>query len=127
VRGIEAGDYYCSTGVVLKDVKRNAGELSLAIKAEDGVKYHTQFIATMRDTQLTGEPREDKEGKRLDVTRNYNAEVGKVVAESESLEPSYRLTGKELYVRAKVVSTKLHPNPFQKGDVEVAWTQPAVP
>ena len=46
---------------------------------------------------------------------------------SESLEPSYRLTGKELYVRAKVTSTKQHPNPFQKGDVEVAWTQPMVP
>ena len=127
VRGIEAGDYYCSTGVVLNHVKRNAAELSLAINAEDGVKYKTQFIATMRDAQLTSEVRKDKDGKPLDVTRNYNADVGKVVAESDSLEPSYRLTGKELYVRAKVTSTKPHPNPFQKGDVEVAWTQPATP
>ena len=61
------------------------------------------------------------------MTRVYSADVGKVVAESTDLEPSYRLTGKELYVRAKVTSSKPHPNPYQKGDVEVAWTQPVVP
>jgi len=61
------------------------------------------------------------------VTRIYSADVGKVVAESDDLNPSYTFTGKELYVRAKVISTKAHPNPFQKGDVEVAWTQPFVP
>ena len=53
--------------------------------------------------------------------------VGKVVAESDALEPTYRLSGKELYVRAKVISTKPHPNPYQKGDVEIAWTQPILP
>ena len=40
---------------------------------------------------------------------------------------SYKLTVKELYVRAKVTSSKPHPNPYQKGDTEVAWTQPFVP
>jgi hypothetical protein len=126
-RAIETGDYYCSTGVVVKNVERTNQSLSLAIQAEPGVKYKTQFIATMKDAKLTSEARVDKEGKQLDVTRNYSAEVGKVVMESESLEPSYRLTGKEFYVRAKVISTKAHPNPFAKGDVEVAWTQPALP
>jgi hypothetical protein len=127
VRGIEAADFYCSTGVLLKDVRRTDKVLSLVIQPEPDVKYKTQFIATMKDGKLTSEPRLDKDGKALDVTRNYSAEVGKVIAESESLEPSYRLTGKELYVRAKVISTKPHPNPYAKGDVEVAWTQPAVP
>lgn len=126
-RAIETGDYYCSTGVVLKEVRRDATALSLVINAEPGVKYKTQFFATMKDTKLTSEARLDKEGKPLDVTRAYNAEVGKVVAETDAREASYRLTGKELYVRAKVTSTKLHPNPFAKGDVEVAWTQPALP
>lgn len=127
VRAIEAGDYYCSTGVALKDVKRTATELSLAIKGEEGVKYKTQFIATLKDSPLTSEPRKRKDGTPLDVTRNYSADVGKVVAESDSLEPSYKLTGNELYVRAKVISTRKHPNPYEKGDVEVAWTQPATP
>lgn len=127
VRSLEAGDYYCSTGVVLKDVRRQGKGFALSIKSEDGVKYKTQFIATMKDAKLTSEPRRDKEGKLLDVTRKYSAEIGKVVTESDSLEPSYKLTGNEIYVRAKVISTKPHPNPFLKGDVEVAWTQPVVP
>lgn len=127
VRGVERGDYYCSTGVLLKDVKRTTTELALTIKAEDGVKYNTQFIATMKDAKLASDPRKDKEGKLLDVTRTYGPDVGKVVMESDALEPSYKLTGNELYVRAKVISTKLHPNPYEKGDVEVAWTQPATP
>ena len=127
VRAIEAGDYYCSTGVVLKDVGHNGKTLSLAIQAEKGVTYKTQFIATMKGASLKGTPVVDDKGKMLDVTRNYSADVGKVVAQSDDLEPTYQLTGNELYVRAKVTSTKQHPNPFQKGDVEVAWTQPIVP
>jgi hypothetical protein len=50
-----------------------------------------------------------------------------IVAESDALEPRYRMTGNELYVRAKVISTKPQTNPYQKDDVEVAWTQPVVP
>jgi hypothetical protein len=76
---------------------------------------------------LKGEPRAGKDGKPLPVTQVYGADVGKVVAESDALEPSYTLTGKELYVRARVTSSKPHPNPFQKGDVEAAWTQPVLP
>lgn len=127
VQALEAGDYYCSTGVLLKDVRRNGDRLALVIQPEPGVHYKTQFIATFRDASLTSEPRVDAKGKRLQVTRLYSDEIGKVVAESDSLEPSYRLSGRELYVRAKVTSTKLHPNPYTKGDVQVAWTQPLLP
>ncbi|HEY8477669.1 MAG TPA: hypothetical protein VIN09_12455, partial [Chloroflexota bacterium] len=126
VRGIEAGDFYASTGVVLTDVRRDGDRLTLSIKPEPGVRYKTQFIATMRDAPLDSAPRTEN-GKELPVTRVYSEEIGKVVAESEELEPSYRFTGKELYVRAKVISTKPHPNPYAEGDVEVAWTQPVVP
>src|ERR1019366_3300850 len=127
VRAIEVGDYYCSTGVVLKDVRHNGKDLSLKIHAEKDVKYKTHFIATMKDASLKGDPHFDDKGNILDATRIYSPDVGKVVAESESLEPSYRLTGNEIYVRARVTSTKQRPNPYQKGDVEVAWTQPTVP
>jgi hypothetical protein len=127
VRALEAGDFYASTGVTLKEVRRSGDRLALSIQGEEGVAYRTQFIATLRDAPLTSAPRSDAEGKPLPVTRVYSPEIGKVVAEVEGLEPSYQLTGKELYVRAKVISTKPHPNPYQKGDVEVAWTQPVVP
>jgi hypothetical protein len=127
VRGMDAGDFYASTGVVLDDVKREDNVLSLSIKGEKGVTYKTEFIATMRNANLDSEPHLDKDGKPLEVTRIYSADVGKVIATSEDLRPSYRLTGKEWYVRARVRSSKPHPNPYEKGDVEMAWTQPVVP
>jgi hypothetical protein len=47
-----------------------------------------------------------------------------VLASSESLTPSYSFRGDELYVRARVVSSKKHPNPSEIDDLESAWTQP---
>lgn len=127
VNGIEAGDFYATTGVVLNEIAREGDTLRISIRAQPGVKYTTQFIATIKGTSLDAKPKLDKNGKELPVTMDYSPEIGKVVAESTDLKPSYKLTGKELYVRAKVTSTKLHPNPYAKGDVEVAWTQPVVP
>jgi len=127
VRGLEAGDFYSSSGVVLDDFSRNGNELRVRIRGEAGVTYKTQFIATWKDASLDSEPRVDKEGKELMVTRMYSGDVGKVVAEVDGVNPTYTMTGKELYVRAKVISSKPHPNPYAKGDVENAWTQPIVP
>ena len=127
VRGLEAGDFYATSGVTLDDFGRKGNTLSLAIRAEPGVTYKTQFIGTLKDVSLDSEPRTDKDGTELTVTRVYGPDVSKVLAEVDGPNPSYTLTGRELYVRARVVSSKPHPNPFKKGDVETAWTQPVVP
>lgn len=127
LRAMEAGDFYSTTGLLLDDVRREGDELRIDIRGEEGVRYTTSFVATFADASLDSEPRKDADGNELPITRTYGAEVGKVVAEVEGTKPRYRLTGKELYVRAKIVSTKAHPNPYAKGDVEVAWTQPVVP
>jgi len=39
---------------------------------------------------------------------------------------SYALQGDELYLRAKVVSSKLKNNPYAASERETAWTQPLV-
>jgi hypothetical protein len=122
VRAMNAGDFYASSGVILDDVRRDGKELSLKIRAESGVKYRTQFIVTKRGVDPTPKPAKDAKDAKV-----YSPDLGAVVAETDGLEPAYRLTGQELYVRAKVISTKPHPNPYEKGDVEVAWTQPLVP
>lgn len=127
VRGLEAGDFYASTGVVLDEVSRAGAEYRLAIRAEPGVTYRTQFVATAADAPLDSAPKLDKDGNELPVTHAYSPAVGMVVGESTDLRPAYTITGKELYVRAKVTSSKPHPNPYAKGDTEVAWTQPVVP
>jgi hypothetical protein len=38
----------------------------------------------------------------------------------------YRFTGDELYVRARITSSKLHFNPSVVGDMESAWVQPVL-
>ena len=83
----------------------------------------------MKGTDLTATPKviTDKDGKETPVTGDYSPEIGKVVAKAEGAAARYAITGKEMYVRAKVTSNKPHPNPYAKGDVEVAWTQPVVP
>lgn len=127
--GMDAGDFYPSTGVLFNEVARDGNTLKLAIRAEPGVSYKTEWVATMKDADLTATPKsfKDKNGKEVPVTGDYSAEIGKVVATSTDANPTYALTGRELYVRAKVTSTRPHPNPYAKGDVEVAWTQPVVP
>ncbi|MCE9563344.1 MAG: hypothetical protein K8U57_14985 [Planctomycetes bacterium] len=127
VKGIEAGDFYASTGVLFDEIVRDGNTFRLVIRTEPGVTYKTQFVATMADVKLDAVPKLDKDGKPLPVTADYSADIGKVVAESTDARPSYTITGKELYVRAKVTSSKPHPNPYEKGDVEVAWTQPVIP
>jgi hypothetical protein len=127
IRGLESGDFYASTGVMLDEIKRDGDELRLAIRTEPGVTYKTEFIATLKVASLEPKPKLDKDGRELPVTADYSSEIGKVVAESSSATPRYAFTGKELYIRAKVTSSKPHPNPYAKGDVEVAWTQPVVP
>jgi hypothetical protein len=127
VKAIEAGDFYCSSGVVLDEVKTSDDELSVTIRAEPGVLYRTEFVATLRETPLESKPRLDKEGKPSTATRLYDAKIGQVVASSTERTARYKLTEKEYYVRARVVSSRTHPNPYKKGDVEMAWTQPVVP
>ncbi len=126
-RAMKQGDFYASSGVTLDDVKMEEGELKLTIRAEDGVKYATEFIATMKGAPLDGVPVKDKDGNDLPVTKRYPEEVGRVVGRSTDATPKYKLTGKEMYVRAKVTSDKVPANPYAKGDTEAAWTQPFVP
>ncbi len=102
--GLESGDFYASTGVLLEDVQVGPKTLAVKIQMQPGVTYKTTFIATLKE----GEP-------------------GVVVGESDGKEPSYTLTGKELYVRARVDSSKDHPNPSFKDEKESAWTQPLIP
>lgn len=103
IEALEAGRFYASTGVELVSLDDAPGVLGFKIKGEPGVTYTTTFIGTRR-----GE----------------DAPVGEVLAQSESLEPAYHATGDELYVRARVNSSKPKENVYRAGEVERAWIQP---
>ncbi len=129
IRAIYSGDFYASSGVVLRDilVQNEPRTLTIEIEAEDGVEYVTEFIGTRRDFDSTSTPVVDDEGNELPVTRRYSKDIGAVLARVEGTRASYTLKGDELYVRAVVHSSKDHPNASYEGQKEQAWVQPVQP
>jgi hypothetical protein len=124
IRAMEAGDFYASSGVTLEDVRASENSLSLRIQEEAGAEYRTQFIGTRRgyDRATVEVPIEDEEGAL--VLFHYSSDIGEVLAEVPGLEPRYDFAGDEIYVRARVVSTRLQENPYREGAFETAWVQP---
>lgn len=126
VTAMEAGNFYSSTGVTLKDVNRGKGSVSLEIQKEPGVSYTTEFIGTRKGYDPASEPVLGDDGTALRVTRRYSKDVGAVLATVEGPSPVYALKGDEIYVRARVRSSKLKADPARSGELEQAWTQPFV-
>jgi hypothetical protein len=125
VRAMEAGDFYASTGVVLKDIWFDGQTIKLQIQPEEGISYTTQFISTLRGYDPDSKPVPNT----LSQTRRYSKDIGEILSEVRGISPRYTLSGNEIYVRAKVISSKPNKNPSdEKLDVvEVAWTQPVLP
>ena len=64
--------------------------------------------------------------KRTLPHRRYSKDVGAVLAEVAGTTASYALKGDEIYVRAKVISSKPKVNGSVAGEFETAWVQPVV-
>jgi len=126
IAAMEAGDLYASTGVDLKAIRIEKDQFTVEIEGEEGVEYTTCFIGTRRGYDPGSEPVVDQDGQPLRLTRRYSPSIGEVLAEVKGTSAEYRFAGDEIYVRAKVISDKLMPNPCVEGEVEVAWTQPVV-
>ena len=125
IKAMEAGDFYASSGVRLKDIQFRTNTLSIAIEPEDGVSYVTQFIGTRKNFDRSSTPGVSFAGKP--ITRQYSGDIGEVFAIRRGTTAEYPMTGDELYVRAKVISSKLKENPHAEGERETAWTQPVQP
>lgn len=109
IAAMEAGDFYASTGVTLRDVSHTSDRLELSIAPEDGVRYVTEFVGSKADAD--GGP----------------VSIGVVLASVEGTNPSYDLKGDEMYVRARVISSEPKSNPNRPDETERAWTQPTSP
>ena len=101
IQAMEAGRFYASTGVTLKQIEYENNELRVAIAPETGVKYVIEFIGV------------EKNENNSRVLKTTHGEIG-----------SFALKEDYLFVRARITSSKLKPNPFHEGDFEMAWTQP---
>ena len=101
IAALEAGDFYASTGVTLKEVSLANNVLEVAVDAEEEVKYTISFIAFAKGAEKV-------------------EEVATVEGESASLE----LKEDWLFARCKILSSKLQENPIENLLYEMAWTQP---
>jgi hypothetical protein len=107
IEAMEKGDFYSTTGVELQDITYKNGTLAVAVKPAARINYTIQFWGAERSADGL------KQG-------------GKLLKEVKGTKATYKLRDQDLFVRAKVISSKLQENPFQEGDRETAWTQPVV-
>jgi hypothetical protein len=108
IDAMKRGDFYASSGVTLNEIDCDERRLKITIDAQPGITYTTEFIGVG----------ESKPGIRP------TAETLQVTTENPAI---YTFTGDELYVRARIISSRAHPRPYAKGDREQAWTQPVRP
>ena len=124
VAAMEKGDFYASTGVEFKTLQSGHGRISLEVKAEAGVEYVIEFIGTRKGYDRKTVAVKAADGSEPRVTRKYSADVGMVLAAVKGAKAEYVFKGDELYVRARVTSTKPMKSSPVGGEVEMAWTQP---
>jgi hypothetical protein len=130
---VKRGDFYNSTGVTLRSLTITDDHIELEIEPQDNAEYRIEFIGTRQEAELApiekfSEPHEHR--GNLDhnhqTIHRYSDEIGEVLESVEGTHATYQVRGDELYVRARITSTRRHVNPFAVGDLEMAWTQPLV-
>lgn len=101
IAAMEAGQFYSSTGVILKKLEFKRNTLSVEVAAEAGISYNITFSGCKK-----GSP------------------VPEVFRTVKGFRAHFQLTDDMLYVRSKITSSKLHKNPIEDIFYEMAWTQP---
>lgn len=124
IDAMEEGRFFASSGVELERITSSPRGLELAIDADHAVEYTVEFIGTRAGFDAHNEEILDADGKPIRATRKYSDEVGAVLKTVRGSRAGYTFDGDELYVRARVTSSRLHPNPGEEGEYERAWTQP---
>ena len=111
IGAMKAGDFYASSGVTLTDVRYDAaaGTLTVNVAADGDATFRTRFVGTPAPPA----------GGQVPA-----GEIGTVFATVAGAEATYKLTGRELYVRAVVTADRPADNPSFVGQMKQAWTQP---
>ena len=100
---MEAGNFYSSSGIYLKYLASDNKGISIEIDSEPNIEYGIHFIGYKKGDDNT------KLLKSIDGTK------AKYVFEND-----------DIFVRVKIVSTALMPNPYTDGETKKAWTQPLI-
>lgn len=101
ITAMEAGDFYASTGVVMRELFFKNNMLHIEVEPDRDVYYNIDFIGVKK-----GETK------------------SKVLASFPGPKGQFEVTKDYLFVRAKVTSTKKRTNPIAEDENEAAWIQP---
>ena len=101
IESMEKGDFYSTTGVELKDISFKNQTLTIKVKPQPGISYTIQFFGA-------------KENSFKPV----------LLWEVKASEGRYTFKDDDLFIRAKIISSRYKENPFREGDFETAWSQP---
>jgi hypothetical protein len=126
IAAMEAGDFYASSGVTLRDVRHDSRGINIEIEPQQGVTFRTEFIGTRKGYDTASEPVLGDKGEALRTTRRYSKDVGRVLATADGTTARYEFKGDELYVRARIVSSKHKEGVLSPDETEQAWTQPVI-
>lgn len=126
IESLEAGRFYASSGVRLARVESSPRGLAVAVDPLPGETYTIDFIGTRAGYDPHGEPVLDADGQPIRATLRYSPSIGEVFQSVTGTEARYTFRGDEIYVRARITSSALHPNPSEEGDHQQAWVQPVV-
>lgn len=124
MEAMKTGDFYASSGIVLDDVRFADGTLRIHIRAEPGVTYTTRILGTEKGFDASTQEETMPKGDFHPTRKRYSDDIGKTLATLEGPVIEWKPSGRELYFRASITSSKPHPNPSFEGQTEMAWTQP---
>jgi hypothetical protein len=126
IGAMRKGRFYASTGVQLQRVVATPDRLEVEVVKEPGVDYVIEFIGTRTGFDADARPAISATGRPLYASRRYSDDIGRVFARHKRSRAVYRFGNDDLYVRARITSSRRHPNPSQPMQFEQAWVQPLV-
>ena len=126
IGAMRKGRFYASTGVQLQRVVATADRLEVEVVKEPGVDYVIEFIGTRSGFDADSSPAVSATGRPLYASRHYSDDIGRVFARHKRSRAVYRFDKDDLYVRARITSSRRHPNPSQPLQFEQAWVQPLI-
>ncbi|RPI89487.1 MAG: hypothetical protein EHM42_02920 [Planctomycetaceae bacterium] len=126
IDALERGRFFASSGVNLKQVVSSTDGLEIEVAAEPGIDYKIEFIGTRRGYPRESAPVLDAQGNEVWTTRKYSDQIGLVMKTVTGSSARYDFEPDDLYVRARITSSRRHPNPSAPGDFEQAWSQPVL-
>jgi len=100
---MEAGNFYSSSGIYLKSLESDSKRISIEIDSEPNIEYGIHFIGYKKGDDNT-----------------------KLLKSVDGTKAKYVFKKDDVFVRVKIVSTALMPNPYTDGETKKAWTQPLI-